>query len=106
MDGNRITRENLIRKMKELSDIYDVVRLVEAESTSVVMVGENGLEQVSPEPCFSVWEKDQRCGNCISSRACIENQKVTKFEFRKDEPFICKRNHSKALQSHGSYKWC
>ncbi len=84
---NRITKEELIKNMKVFSSVYDVVRLVEPESMSVVIFSENGYRLEEKDPCFSVWEKDRRCDNCISLRACTENRRITKFEVKHNDTF-------------------
>lgn len=82
-----ITTEKLLSEMDCLREMYDIVRLVDPASTTVVCFTNGKLVEAQKDPCFSVWEKNGRCQNCVSYQACREGRKVTKFEFKKDEAY-------------------
>lgn len=72
--------------MSFLSSIFDVVRIVDPYCTSV-MNAKDAPISYGEEECFSIWEKDKRCKNCISLRACADRTRRSKFEFKNDEAF-------------------
>jgi diguanylate cyclase (GGDEF)-like protein len=80
-----ISKEKLLELMREFEIVYDVVRTVEPNNTAVVKFDGDRLVEAQMEPCFAVWEKNKRCDNCISLRACMEKKRITKFEFRNEE---------------------
>lgn len=82
-----ITSDGLQELKNNLLNIYDVVRIVEPRSNSVVDFEGDHIVKSQMEPCFAVWEKEERCSNCASLRACIENRRMTKFEFCNDEVY-------------------
>lgn len=75
---------NIVITFKEL---FDVVRIVEPHTASIINVEDNHVTECSKTPCFSIWEKNKKCDNCISFRACYEKDKVIKFEFRDKEVY-------------------
>ena len=76
-----------MKKLQYQAEIYDIVRLVEPTTMTVVKIEDGELVTAQEEACFSVWEKEDRCQNCISIQACSEGKRITKFEFRKDEAY-------------------
>ena len=54
---------------------------------SVVSFEEGELKEKNMDPCFAVWDKTERCDNCVSLRACTEKKRMTKFEIRENEIF-------------------
>ncbi len=83
----KVSASELTQEMEYLSNIYDIVRIVDPANTAVVQFSEGKMIETKKEPCFSVWEKKDRCCNCISNQACTEMKRVTKFEFRGDEAY-------------------
>lgn len=64
----------------EMSQLFDVVRLVDPISTMVYII-ENGELHAQPDSCFHVWNKTARCENCVSARCFMERERYSKFEF-------------------------
>ncbi|MDO4182272.1 MAG: diguanylate cyclase [Coriobacteriia bacterium] len=80
-DENGMSNQSVIAVLKQLSLIFDVVRLVDVDQLiEYSLNGENKLVQGN-HCCFEVWGKTHRCENCISARAFAEHGKVSKFEF-------------------------
>ncbi|MCH4208405.1 MAG: GGDEF domain-containing protein [Solobacterium sp.] len=83
-----VTTPGEIAKIMEFNQrIFDIVRLVEPEETQVETLKDGKLVSAHQEPCYSVWEKNSRCENCISRRACNEGKRITKLEFRGSEVY-------------------
>lgn len=71
--------------MKDLSSVFDVVRLVDPSSGSQWSLdGENGL-QACPYRCWATWHRESQCTHCISCRAMEHRNRATKFEFAGDD---------------------
>ncbi len=61
--------------------MYDIVRFVDVSNLEVCTFDEDGNMTTEPKKCSSVWEKDGRCENCISSKVCAYGIRAEKFEF-------------------------
>lgn len=64
----------------EMSQLFDVVRLVDPISTTAYTI-EDGEFHAQPDNCFHVWNRTARCENCVSSRCFMERERYSKFEF-------------------------
>lgn len=73
--------------IQELQEIYDVVRLVDASVTELVTVDETGRIHHSSNRCYCVWNRSERCDNCISAKCICSKKRQAKFEFVNDEIF-------------------
>lgn len=60
--------------------IFDLVRLVDPSTSSILSLDENGKFAEATYPCFSIWERGEKCENCISSRCLQEKNRLTKLE--------------------------
>lgn len=76
--------KEIIALINDIKDIFELVRLVDPENTSVLFVHENGDVDSRPGECFEIWGKDCRCKNCISICAELEKKRKSKLEFTKD----------------------
>ncbi|MGE1063200.1 GGDEF domain-containing protein [Megasphaera paucivorans] len=76
--------DDIKRVLDVLSDIYDVVRIVDPIFNKVIYNGHN--TNVAPSTvCYNVLEKNRFCSNCISLRALSENKTLIKFEMLNNE---------------------
>lgn len=81
----QFTRAEIAELMKELSSVFDTVRLVNPLTGEQWMLdGENSLQKRDAQ-CWAVWKKDSQCARCISSRVIRQHARVTKFEFAGDD---------------------
>lgn len=62
-----------------LSGVFDEVRLVTPNDCQVVELEED-TEGKHQEKCYRRWDKEERCENCTSLRACNNEQEFNKFE--------------------------
>ncbi len=72
--GATMSKKELDDMVAQLYHVFDIVRLVDVENTTVVMP-----EQ--PHACYAVWKRGTRCANCISIRAVSQKRQLTKLEF-------------------------
>ena len=62
------------RTGRSVKKIFDVVRLVDVDKTEVVMPEQS-------HACYAVWNRQERCENCISARVVAQRCQLTKIEF-------------------------
>lgn len=78
--------------VKEVSRVFDVVRLVDPEKTEVIGNDElneavsNG-EKDNSLKCYEFWGKNKRCQNCISYKALTDKRVQSKLEFVGDNAY-------------------
>ena len=71
-----------------LKGIFDIVRLVDPESTKVLSLGKDGRLTEMPGTCHMVWNKSGRCENCISSKALARKESLNKIEFKDEQAYF------------------
>ena len=83
----QFSRAEIVQLMRELSSVFDTVRLVDPGTGEQWMLdGDANLQlQKGCSQCWEVWNKDARCARCISNRAVAKRMRVTKFEFAGDD---------------------
>ena len=84
-DVNSDQPEALLERLK---GIFDIVRLVNPESTKVLSLGKDGRLTEMPGICHMVWNKSGRCENCISSKALARKESLNKIEFKDDQAYF------------------
>ena len=84
-DVNSDQPETLLERLK---GIFDIVRLVDPESTKVLSLGKDGRLTEMPGICHMVWNKSGRCENCISSKALARKESLNKIEFKDDQAYF------------------
>ena len=84
-DVNSDQPEALLERLK---GIFDIVRLVDPESTKVLSLGKDGRLTEMPGICHMVWNKSGRCENCISSKALARKESLNKIEFKDDQAYF------------------
>ena len=84
-DVNSDQPEALLERLK---GIFDMVRLVDPESTKVLSLGKDGRLTEMPGTCHMVWNKSGRCENCISSKALARKESLNKIEFKDDQAYF------------------
>ena len=75
------SRAEITQLMKELRYVFDHVRLVEPEAGQQWTMDEAGCLQKGECRCWTTWHRDSRCTHCISRRAIMQRDRITKFEF-------------------------
>ena len=72
--GGKMNCRELDELVVQLKKIFDVVRLVDVDKTEVVMPEQS-------HACYAVWNRQERCENCISARVVAQRCQLTKIEF-------------------------
>ena len=81
----QFTKAEITELMKEISSVFDVVRLVEPLTGNQWSLDQENRLEECPHHCWSVWHRDTPCTHCISCRAMEQKSRATKFEFAGDE---------------------
>ncbi len=74
--------------LERLKGIFDIVRLVDPERTKVLSLEKDGRLQELPGTCHMVWNKSNRCENCISGKALARRESLNKIEFKGDQAYF------------------
>ena len=72
--------------LRELKDVFDIVRLVDPANNCVLRLNEDG--SLSPGgACTSIWGRDEVCKNCISAKAMKLKTRLCRLEFTETDIF-------------------
>lgn len=74
-----MTMDEAHESMRQMRQVFDVVRLLEAET--VQKINENKKHPEGVDPCFAFWRKSHPCKNCVSFKALEAKSKKVKMEF-------------------------
>ncbi len=72
-----MTKQQADEKIKCLEEVFDVVRLLDADTLQVV----DGNSHENYCECYKFWDRNTRCENCISSKAVKFKTQKTKLEY-------------------------
>lgn len=80
-DVPSLTAEQVNALMRYFKKMFTVVRLVDPKICMQFAIDSMGEIIEKPYHCYSVWNKSERCENCISSTVAHTRQTLTKIEF-------------------------
>ena len=93
-DAKEVTKDTIITTgkgiacmMHMLKNIFDVVRLVDVGRTCVLNVDDQGKIVDEDHPCFAVWNRENRCENCVSYKAFTQKTQLAKIEFMDEDAY-------------------
>ncbi len=92
-DYDIMTREEAEKKMEVLRQIFPIVRLVrghavmDLDGKTGIMEDKDETETVPHCECFTFWQKNKPCSNCISQRMLEEHGQASKLEFLGEEMY-------------------
>lgn len=67
--------------MKQLEKVFSIVRILDVEGLETANSLNKGKMPDHPCQCYSFWNRDTRCANCISARVLADKKQRTKIEF-------------------------
>jgi diguanylate cyclase (GGDEF)-like protein len=67
--------------IQQMQQIFDVVRLVDPQTYTVLELDKDGILRRTDQRCHAFWRDDGACANCISNRAFAEHTMLNKLEF-------------------------
>lgn len=74
--------------MHEFRKFFQVVRLVNPSEMREIYFDADGRVREEDRNCYEVWRRNGRCENCITAKACTQNESFIKFEFIDSEIFF------------------
>ncbi len=80
-----LTKAEATNLIQHLSLVFDIVRLVDSSVNMQYSVNASGELEKESFKCYAVWNKDERCEDCVSAKVLSRKSKLTKFEFVGDE---------------------
>lgn len=89
-----LSKKELLTFFNEQLKIFDIVRLVDVSLTTAYLLSQEGEMVAEPYQCYAVWNKKERCENCISAKAYAIKGQLSKFEFVKDEVYFVISSYS------------
>ena len=79
---------DLKERLEELSSAFDVIRVIDPKTRSVVGFDDKG-KIIAEEPmCTAPWNRYGECQHCIMKKAFEEKSKASKFEFLKQNIYF------------------
>ena len=76
-----MTKQETEEMMKQLEKVFSIVRILDVEGLETANSFNKGKMPYHPCQCYSFWNRDTRCENCISARVLAEKKQRTKIEF-------------------------
>ena len=93
-DAKEVTKETIITTgkgmacmMHMLKNVFDVVRLVDVGHTCVLSLDEQGKIVDEDHPCYAIWNRENRCENCVSFKAFTQKTQLAKIEFMGEDAY-------------------
>lgn len=81
--------DNIKERLKPFKNLYDFIRLVDPINNKVINTYYSSSKlEFEDFPCYKFWNKNQRCKNCISSNAYLENDTFVKLEVCGSKVFL------------------
>ena len=73
----------------QLRRVFDIARFVDPVRNRIIELdGEDGRLRISDAICHAVWNRGQRCQNCVSSKALTSGGRALKLEYLDGDPYI------------------
>lgn len=76
-----MTKQETEEMMKQLEKVFSIVRIFDVEGLETANSLNKGKMPDHPCQCYSFWNRDTRCANCISARVLADKKQRTKIEF-------------------------
>ena len=76
-----MTKQETEEMMKQLEKVFSIVRILDVEGLETANSLNKGKMPDHPCQCYSFWNRDTRCANCISARVLADKKQRTKIEF-------------------------
>ncbi len=85
----RTTSMGAASLMRQLRCVFDTVRLVDPCRRAQVELADDGMMTPGEgcPPCYALWNREERCDECISRRAFEHRSRMTKLEFTDEDIF-------------------
>ncbi len=79
-DSGKVTGRQIADSLEGMRHIFDLVRIVDPKEGSILHLNADGTFSEHTKPCYSVWDRSEKCENCISYRCMQDKSRMTKLE--------------------------
>ena len=76
-----MTKQETKEMMEQLEKVFSIVRILDIEGFETANSLRKKKIPDNPCQCYSFWNRDKRCENCISARVLADKKQRTKIEF-------------------------
>ena len=76
-----MTKQETKEMMEQLEKVFSIVRILDVEGFEKANSLRKKKIPDNPCQCYSFWNRDKRCENCISARVLADKKQRTKIEF-------------------------
>lgn len=76
-----MTKQETKEMMEQLEKVFSIVRILDVEGFETANSLRKKKMPDNPCQCYSFWNRDKRCENCISARVLADKKQRTKIEF-------------------------
>ena len=76
-----MTKQETKEMMEQLEKVFSTVRILDVEGFETANSLRKKKMPDNPCQCYSFWNRDKRCENCISARVLADKKQRTKIEF-------------------------
>lgn len=83
----RISGADLRRYLKVCKILFSAVRLLDTDCHGYCMANSDGSMEALRKPCHEIWNRNERCQNCISLRTMKTKKTEHKFEVFEKEVY-------------------
>lgn len=79
-DSGIVTGKETADALESLRRIFDLVRIVDPEKSAILHLNRDGTFAGHTKPCYAMWDRSEKCENCISYRCMQDKARMTKLE--------------------------
>lgn len=85
--NNELSVQEAMALLWQFGMVFDIARFVDPIERKVIILGEDGTVDFEEYFCYKVWNKIDRCENCVSIKAQCDECRGSKYEFIENEVF-------------------
>ena len=83
-----LSTSSLSVSIHHLQEIFDIVRLVDPQTRSVLEMDADGALRSTGQFCAAFWESSGICSNCIAAKALSQRSTLNKLEFTSTDAYF------------------
>ena len=84
-----MTKQETKEMMEQLEKVFSIVRILDVEGFETANSLRKKKMPDNPCQCYSFWNRDKRCENCISARVLADKKQRTKIEDVYKRQLVC-----------------
>lgn len=75
-----MTKQELKEMVVQMEKTFDIVRLLDKDMLNQMIFDSESNTKIIPCKCYEVWDRDERCDNCVTKKAFDGKCQKTKLE--------------------------